>query len=171
MIVRMIQNFENKIELHVNRPETRIEKMQEMLSKDLEEAKKSQSIMNIEITEMNTLEGSNSRITEAEEKISEVEDRMVELNEAERKNMDGTSQVVLWLRRHSSTAGGTGSIPGRETRSCLLQGVAKQNPTKTKITTRRKSRNDSRKDTFELYHRHLSLCRRILQDCFFPSRF
>ena len=85
MIVRMIQNFENKIELHVNRPETRIEKMQEMLSKDLEEAKKSQSIMNIEITEMNTLEGSNSRITEAEEKISEVEDRMVELNEAERK--------------------------------------------------------------------------------------
>ena len=41
--------------------------------------------MNIEITEMNTLEGSNSRITEAEEKISEVEDRMVELNEAERK--------------------------------------------------------------------------------------
>ena len=85
MIVRMIQNFKNKIELHVNRPETRIEKMQEMLSKDLEEAKKSQSIMNIEITEMNTLEGSNSRITEAEEKISEVEDRMVELNEAERK--------------------------------------------------------------------------------------
>ena len=82
MIVRMIQNFENKIELHVNRPETRIEKMQEMLSKDLEEAKKSQSIMNIEITEMNTLEGSNSRITEAEERISEVEDRMVEINQA-----------------------------------------------------------------------------------------
>ena len=33
----------------------------------------------------NTLEGTNSRITEAEERISEVEDRMVEINEAERK--------------------------------------------------------------------------------------
>ena len=33
----------------------------------------------------NTLEGTNSRITEAEDGISEVEDRMVEINEAERK--------------------------------------------------------------------------------------
>ena len=33
----------------------------------------------------NTLEGTNSRITEAEDRISEVEDRMVEMNEAERK--------------------------------------------------------------------------------------
>ena len=42
--------------------------------------------MNNEITEIkNTLEGTNSRITEAEDKISEVEDRMVELNEAEKK--------------------------------------------------------------------------------------
>ena len=31
----------------------------------------------------NTLEGTNSRITEAEDRISEVEDRMVEINEAE----------------------------------------------------------------------------------------
>ena len=42
--------------------------------------------MNNEITEIkSTLEGSNSRITEAEDSISEVEDRMVEINEAERK--------------------------------------------------------------------------------------
>ena len=34
----------------------------------------------------NTLEGTNSRITEAEDRISEVEDKMVEINEAERKN-------------------------------------------------------------------------------------
>ena len=34
----------------------------------------------------NTLEGTNSRITEVEDRISEVEDRMVEINEAERKN-------------------------------------------------------------------------------------
>ena len=33
----------------------------------------------------NTLEGSNSRITEAEDSISEGEDRMVEINESERK--------------------------------------------------------------------------------------
>ena len=33
----------------------------------------------------NTLEGINSRITEAKDMISEVEDRMVEINEAERK--------------------------------------------------------------------------------------
>ena len=41
--------------------------------------------MNNAITEFkNTLEGTNSRITEAEDRISEVEDRM-EINEAERK--------------------------------------------------------------------------------------
>ena len=33
----------------------------------------------------NTLEGTNSRIVEAEDRPSEVEDRMVEINEAERK--------------------------------------------------------------------------------------
>ena len=33
----------------------------------------------------NTLEGTNSRITEAEDRISEVEDRMVEINETDRK--------------------------------------------------------------------------------------
>ena len=57
-----------------------------MFNKDLEEIKKSQSIMNISITEINnTLEGTNSRITEAEERISEVDDRMVGINETERK--------------------------------------------------------------------------------------
>ena len=33
----------------------------------------------------NTLEGTNSRITEAEDRISEVEDRMVEINVTEMK--------------------------------------------------------------------------------------
>ena len=43
--------------------------------------------MNNAITEIkSTLEGTNSKITEAEQKISNVEDRMVEINEAERKN-------------------------------------------------------------------------------------
>ena len=57
-----------------------------MFNKDLEEIKKSPSIMNNAITEIkNTLEGTNSIITEAGDRISEVEDRMVEINEAERK--------------------------------------------------------------------------------------
>ena len=42
--------------------------------------------MNNAITEIkNTLEGSNSRITEAEKRITEMEERMVEINEAQRK--------------------------------------------------------------------------------------
>ena len=41
MIVKMIQYPENKMELQINSPETRIEKMQERFNKDLEETKKS----------------------------------------------------------------------------------------------------------------------------------
>ena len=86
MIVKMIQNLENKMELQINSLETRIEKMQEKFNKDLEEIKDSQSVMNNAITEIkSTLEGNNSRITEAEDSISELEDRMVEINEAERR--------------------------------------------------------------------------------------
>ena len=45
--------------------------MQEMFTKDLEELKNKQAEMN------NTLEGIDSRITEAEERKSELEDKMV----------------------------------------------------------------------------------------------
>ena len=55
MIVKMIQNLENKMELQINSLETRIEKMQENFNKDLEEIKKSQSIMNNAITETKAL--------------------------------------------------------------------------------------------------------------------
>ena len=41
MIVKMIQNLENKTELQRNGLKTRIEKMQEMFQKDLEEVKES----------------------------------------------------------------------------------------------------------------------------------
>ena len=41
MIVKMIQNLENKMESQINSLETRIEKMQEMFNKDLEEIKES----------------------------------------------------------------------------------------------------------------------------------
>ena len=42
--------------------------------------------MNNAITEIkSTLEGTNSRITESEDRISEVDNRMLVINEAERK--------------------------------------------------------------------------------------
>ena len=68
MIVKMIKNLENKME-----------KMQESINKDLEELKNKYT--NNTITEIkNTLEGINSRVSEAEEWISELEDKIVEIN-------------------------------------------------------------------------------------------
>ena len=40
MIVKLIQNLESKMELQINSLETRIETIQEMFDKDLEEIKK-----------------------------------------------------------------------------------------------------------------------------------
>ena len=71
MIVKMIENLENKME-----------KLQESINKDLEELKNKYT--NNTITEIkNILEGINSRITEAEEQISKLEDRMVEITAEE----------------------------------------------------------------------------------------
>ena len=57
MIIKMIKNLENKME-----------KMQETINKDLEEFKNKHTETNNTITEIkNTLEGINSRISEAEE--------------------------------------------------------------------------------------------------------
>ena len=57
MRVKMIKNFENKME-----------KMQESINKDLEELKNKHTKTNNTITEIkNTLEGINSRIFEPEE--------------------------------------------------------------------------------------------------------
>ena len=92
------------------RMEAKIEKMQEMFNKDLEELKNKhleelknkQTEMTNTITEMkNTLEGINSRITEAEEWISDLEDRMVELtaveqNKEKRTNRNEDSLRNLW---------------------------------------------------------------------------
>ena len=78
MIVKMIQNLGKRME-------AKIEKMQEMLNKDLEELKNKQTEVNNTITEMKTtLEGINSRITEAEEQISDLEDRMVKFTAADK---------------------------------------------------------------------------------------
>ena len=72
-----------------------------MFNKDLEEIKKIQSIMNNAITEIKiTLEGTNSRIMEAEVSISEVEDKMIEINEAERKKEKRIKRNEDNLRDH-----------------------------------------------------------------------
>ena len=69
MIVKMIQNLGKRMEV-------KIKKMQEMFNKGLEELKNKQTEMNNTITERKTtLEGSNSRITETEEWISDLGDR------------------------------------------------------------------------------------------------
>ena len=82
--------------------QAKIEKMQEMFNKDLEELKNKQTEMNNTIIEMkNALEGINSRITEAEERISDPEDRMVEItaveqNREKRMKRNEESLTDLW---------------------------------------------------------------------------
>ena len=66
MIVKMIQGLWQ-----------RMEKMQEMIAKDTEEIKSKHTGMN------NTLEGINCRITEAEEWINDLKDRMLEITATE----------------------------------------------------------------------------------------
>ena len=62
MIVKMIQNLGN-----------RMEKIQETFNKDIEELKSKKTMMNNTTNEIkNSLEGINSRITEAEEQISDL---------------------------------------------------------------------------------------------------
>ena len=61
-----------------------MEKIQETFSKDLEELKSKQIMMNNIIYEIkNSLEGINSSITETEEQISDLEDKIVEITIAE----------------------------------------------------------------------------------------
>ena len=61
MIVKIIQNLRKRME-------AKIEKIQEMFAKDLQELKNKQTEMN------NTLEGIHSRISEAEDWINDLED-------------------------------------------------------------------------------------------------
>ena len=76
--------------------------LEELKNKHLEELKNKQTEMNNTITEMkNTLEGINSRITGAEEWISDLDDRMVELtameqNKEKRMKRNEDSLRDLW---------------------------------------------------------------------------
>ena len=61
-----------------------MQKLQETYNKDLEELKSKQTVMNNTINETkNSLEGINSRKTEAEERISDLEDKTVEITTVE----------------------------------------------------------------------------------------
>ena len=69
MIVKMIKTLESKME-----------KMQESINKDLEELKNKHTEINNTITEIkNTLEGTDSRIYEGDKWISELVNKMVEI--------------------------------------------------------------------------------------------
>ena len=70
MTVKMIQELRKRME-------AKSEKMLEMFTKDLEELKNKQTKLN------NILEGINSRKTEAEEQINDLEDKMVETTATE----------------------------------------------------------------------------------------
>ena len=73
MIVKMIQNLRN-----------RMEKIQETFNKDLEELKSKQRVMNNTAGEVkNTLEGINSRINDEEERIGDLEDKIVKITTIE----------------------------------------------------------------------------------------
>ena len=67
MIVKMIQDLGKRME-------AKVEKVQKTFNNDLEEIKNKQTVMNNTITKIkNTLKGIKSRITEAEEWISQLE--------------------------------------------------------------------------------------------------
>ena len=88
IIVKMIKNLENKME-----------KMQESINKDLEELKNKHIETNSIITEIkNTLEGFNSRISIAEERISELEDKMVKITSEEQDKVKRLKRAENSLR-------------------------------------------------------------------------
>ena len=79
-----------------------MDKMQESINKDLEELKNKHTQTNNTVADIkNTLEGINSRISEAEEWIRELEDKMVEITSEEQnkvKRMKRTDDSLrdLW---------------------------------------------------------------------------
>ena len=88
LIVKMIQNLGN-----------RMEKTQETLNKDLEELKSIQTMMNNTISEIkNSPEGINSRITEGEERMTNKEDKIVEIITTEQNKEKTMKRIEDSLR-------------------------------------------------------------------------
>ena len=88
MIVKMIKNFEN-----------RMDTMQESINKDLEELKNKHTETNNTMTEIkNTLERINSKISEVEEPISELEDKMGDITYEEQNKVKRLKRTEDSLR-------------------------------------------------------------------------
>ena len=88
MIVNMIQNLGN-----------RMEKIQETFNKDLEKLKGKETMMNNTINAIkNSPEGITSRITEAEEQISTLEDKIVEITTTEQNKENRMKRIEDSLR-------------------------------------------------------------------------
>ena len=88
MIVKMIQNLGN-----------RMEKIQEMFNKVLEELKSKRTMMNNTINEIKTsLERINSRITDREKQISYLEDKLVETTTTEQNKEKRMKRIEDSLR-------------------------------------------------------------------------
>ena len=76
-----------------------MEKMQKSINKDLEELKNKYTETNSTVIEIkNTLEGFNSRISEAEEWISELQDKMVEITSEEQNKVKRMKRTEDSLR-------------------------------------------------------------------------
>ena len=56
MIIKIMQNLENKMELQINRPEARIGKIQETFNKNLEEIKNQQTETAIQLLKSKILQ-------------------------------------------------------------------------------------------------------------------
>ena len=93
MIVNMIQNLGN-----------RMNKIQETYNKELEELKSKETMMNNTINEIkNSLERIHSRITKAEEWISDLEDKIMDITTTEQnkeKRMKRLRTVSKTLGQH-----------------------------------------------------------------------
>ena len=76
MLVKMIKILENKME-----------KRQESFNKDLEEVKNKCTVTTQLLKLKNTLEGINNRISEAEERINELEYKIVEITSEEQNKV------------------------------------------------------------------------------------
>ena len=71
-----------------------MEKIQETFNKALEELKSKQTVINNTINEIkNSLEGINTRNTEAEEQISDLEDKIVEITTTE-QNKEKRMKII-----------------------------------------------------------------------------
>ena len=77
----------------------RMEKIRETYNKDLKELKSKQTMMNNTINEIkNSLEGINSIITEAEERISDLEDEILEITTVEQNKEKRMKRIEDSLR-------------------------------------------------------------------------